>query len=116
MGVDFIREQSGKSWRRRWNGGLDRMKMPGLFDVQFNDGQRNVTAEIDPGADLCIGDQVVVQSDCGKMVICKQHRTVGSIPQLPPDQGKAIVDCGGVALGTIEHISMFGNSAEVSLR
>jgi hypothetical protein len=28
MGLDYIRAQTGKPWRKRWDGGLDRLKTP----------------------------------------------------------------------------------------
>lgn len=33
MGLDYIRAQTGKPWRKRWNGGLDRLKTPTLLDI-----------------------------------------------------------------------------------
>jgi hypothetical protein len=33
MGLDYIREQTGKPWRKRWNGGLDRLKSPKVGGV-----------------------------------------------------------------------------------
>ena len=33
MGLDYIRAQTGKPWRKRWNGGLDRLKEPTLLDL-----------------------------------------------------------------------------------
>ena len=33
MGLDYIRAQTGKPWRKRWDGGLDRLKAPTLLDL-----------------------------------------------------------------------------------
>jgi len=116
MGVDFIREQSGKSWRKRWNNGLDRMKMPGLFDVQFSEQHRTVSADLDASAALKAGDQVVVQCSGQHVIICNGQRRIGSIPGIPASMRSAIAGSGGVALGIVERVGMFGNNAELSIR
>lgn len=116
MGVDFIREQSGKPWRKRWDKGLDRLKLPGLFDVQFSSQRRTVTIDIDGGSALKTGDQVIVQCDGPTTIVCSGHRRIGGIPGLPADMRAAISSCGGVALGTVERVGLFGNNAELSIR
>jgi len=116
MGVDFIREQSGKPWRKRWDRGLDRLKSPGLFDVRFSEQERTVSADLNGCASLKTGDQVVVQCSGGKIIVCNGHQQIGSISGIPADMQSAIADCGGVALGIVERVGMFGNNAELSLR
>ncbi len=116
MGVDFIREQSGKSWRKRWEGGVDRLKLPGLFDVQFSEQRRTVSVSLDSCAALKAGDQVVVQISGGNLVVCNGHQRIGSIRGVGADMQSAIADCGGIALGIVERVGMFGNSAELSLK
>lgn len=116
MGVDFIREQSGKPWRKRWDKGLDRLKLPGLFDVRFSNQQRTVTADINSGASLKVGDQLVVQCDGASAIVCSGHQRVGEISGIPADMRAAISNCGGVALGTVERVGLFGNNAELSIR
>lgn len=116
MGVDFIREQSGKPWRKRWDKGLDRLKLPSLFDVQFSNQQRTVTADIDRGFPLKVGDQVIVQCNGLSTIVCSGHEDVGRISELPGDMRAAITNCGGVALGIVERVGLFGNNAELSIR
>lgn len=116
MGNDFIREQSGQPWRKRWDKGVDRLKMPSLFDVQFSSQQRTVTADIDPGAQVLAGEQLVVQYHSGIATVCRGQGRIGAIKGLPSDMQSSITDCGGVALGTVERVSLFGNSAELSVR
>jgi hypothetical protein len=116
MGVDFIREQSGKPWRKRWDKGLDRLKLPGLFDVQFSSQQRTVTADLNSSASLKVGDQLVVQCEGGSAIVCSGYQRVGEISGIPADMRAAITNCGGVALGTVERVSLFGNNAELSIR
>lgn len=116
MGVDFIREQSGKPWRKGWDKGLDRLKLPSLFDVQFSDQQRTVTADIDCGFPLKIGDEVIVQFDGPSTIVCSGYQRIGGIPGLPADVHAAIDNCGGIARGIVERVSLFGNNAELSIR
>lgn len=116
MGVDFIRHQSGQPWRKRWNKGLDRLKAPGLFDVEFSSRKRTITAEIDPGIEVHAGEQLVVQCQTQNIAICRGNDRIGAINDLPEDMHSAIVDCGGIALGIVEHVGLFGNNVELSVR
>jgi hypothetical protein len=116
MGVDFIREQSGKTWRKRWNNGLDRLKMPSLFDIQFAEHRRLVSADLDADVTVKAGDSVVVQCNGQDVVICTGQQRVRSLPGIPADLRTAIFNSGGVALGIIERVGIFGNNAELSIR
>lgn len=116
MGADFIREQSGQPWRKRWNKGVDRLKQPSLFDVRFASQQRTFTADIDPGMNVHPGDELVVQCGSGNVTICRGQSRIGAIKGLPSDMRSSIADCGGVALGIVERVSLFGNSVELSLQ
>lgn len=116
MGVDFIREQSGKPWRKRWNKGIDRLKIPGLFDVKFPSQQRTVTAVIYHGYSLQNGDQLIIQCSNSSAIVCKGLRNIGEIPGFPADMLQAVSNSGGVALGIVERVGLFGNNAELSIR
>lgn len=116
MGADFIREQSGQPWRKRWNNGVNRLKEPGLFDVQFGAQQRTITADIDPGLSVRAGDELVVQCGSGNAMVCRGQNRIGAVNGLPSDMHTSITECGGVALGIVERVSLFGNSAELRLQ
>ena len=116
MGADFIREQSGQPWHKRWNKGVDRLKEPGLFDVQFGPQQRTITAGIDPGMSVQAGDELVVQCGSGNAMVCRGQNRIGAVNGLPSDMHTSITECGGVALGIVERVSLFGNSAELRLQ
>jgi hypothetical protein len=62
MGLDYIRAQTGKPWRKRWNGGLDRLKAPTLLDLTMSETARTVTAQLDTGSRIKAGDTLIVQS------------------------------------------------------
>ena len=116
MGADFIREQSGQPWRKRWNKGVDRLKQPGLFDVGFGSQQRTITADIDPGMSVRAGYELVVQCGSGNAMVCRGQSRIGAVNGLPSDMRSTITDCGGVALGIVERVSLFGNSVELRLQ
>lgn len=116
MGADFIREQSGQPWRKRWDKGVDRLKQPSLFDVQFGSQYRTITADIDLGMNVQEGDELVVQFGSGDPTICRGQNRIGVINGLPSDMRTSISDCGGVALGVVERVSLFGNSVELRLQ
>lgn len=116
MGVDFIREQSGKPWHKRWDKGLDRLKVPGLFDIHFSCQQRTITVDIEPGMRVVAGEQLVVQCQSAVAVVSRGLNRIGVVDGLPSDIQVAITACGGVAVGTVERVSLFGNSAELSIR
>lgn len=116
MGADFIREQSGQPWRKRWNKGVDRLREPGLFDVKFNSRQRTITADIDPGMSVQRGDELVVQCGPGNAMVSRGQSRVGAINGLPSDMRASLTECGGVAFGIVERVSNFGNSVELRLQ
>lgn len=110
MGADFIRQQSGQPWRKRWDKGVNRLKQPSLFDVQFSFQLRIITADIDPGVNVQTGDELVVHCGSDTATICRGQNRVGAIKGLTSDVRASITDSGGVALGIVERVSLFGNS------
>ena len=116
MGVDFIREEAGKPWRKRWDKGLNRLKTPGLFDLHFSDQHRVLSVDLEPGCNLKPGDQVVVECSGQSAIVCSGQHRIGSVGTVPADVRAAMTHCGSVALGTIERIGIFGTNAELSIR
>jgi hypothetical protein len=116
MGADFIRQQSGQPWRKRWDKGVNRLKQPSLFDVQFSFQLRIITADIDPGVNVQTGDELVVHCGSDTATICRGQNRVGAIKGLTSDVRASITDSGGVALGIVERVSLFGNSVELRLQ
>lgn len=116
MGLDYIRNQTGKPWKRRWDGGLDRMKTPTLLDLTISEGLRMVTAELLPDSRVKVGDSYIVEPDGEDLIISRGRCPVGRITKPPAESLIAIADCGGYAEGVIERVGLFGDSAEVSLK
>ena len=52
MGLDNIRAQTGKPWRKRWDRGLDRLNTPTLLDLTMSEASRVVTVQLN--SDACV--------------------------------------------------------------
>jgi hypothetical protein len=116
MGLDYIRSQTGKPWKRRWDGGLDRMKMPTLLDPAIGDALRVLTADLLPGSRVQIGDSYIVEPAGEDLIISRGRCPVGRIAKPPIESMNALAECGGYAEGVVVRVGLFGDSAEVSLK
>jgi hypothetical protein len=116
MGLDYIRAQSGKPWRKRWNSGLDRLKLPTLFELTMSETARTVTAQLDAGCHLKAGDILIVQSAPGGLTISDGLRAIGRVANLSSEITTTIRDGGGYAEGVIQRVGLFGNTAEISVK
>jgi hypothetical protein len=79
MGLDYIRAQTGKPWRKRWNGGLDRLKAPTLLVLTMSETARTVTAQLDIGSRIKAGDTLIVQSAPNGLTVSNGLRAIGRI-------------------------------------
>lgn len=116
MGLDYIRRETGKSWRKRWNGGLDRLKSPTLFDMQICQNSRTVTVELFPGASAKAGDSFIVQSKADGFAVTQGFRVVGSVRHAPAEIIAAVGSTSGFAEGIVERVSLFGDTMELRLK
>lgn len=116
MGLDYIRSETGKSWRKRWNGGLDRLKSPTLFDMQIGEHSRTVTAELIPGTSAKAGDSFIVQSSGDGFAVTRGFRVVGSVRHAPAEAIAAVNSSSGFAEGIVERVSLFGDTVELRLK
>lgn len=116
MGLDYIRAQTGKPWRKRWDGGLDRLKAPSLLDLAMNEISRIVTAELAPGACVKAGDTLIVQSGPDGLTVSNGLRPIGRIAAPSPEMTATIQDGGGYAEGVLERVGLFGDTAEIRVR
>ena len=116
MGVDYIRKKAGKPWRRKWDGGLDRLKMPTLFDLQIGEPSRVITAELSPGVRPKIGESYIVECEGNGLSVSHGIQQVGRIANPPPAMFEAVTKCNGIAEGVVQRISLFGDAVELELK
>jgi len=116
MGLDYIRSQTGKPWRKRWNGGLDRLKAPSLFDVNMSEAARTATAQLSAGCRVKMGDTLIVQSGGDGLTVSDGLRAIGRIVNPSPELTTAVREGGGYAEGVLQRIGLFGDTAEISIK
>jgi hypothetical protein len=116
MGADYIRAQTGKPWRKRWNEGLDRLKAPTLFDLTMSEAARSVTAELNAGARVKAGDKLIVQSTPDGLTVSDGLRAIGRIANPSSEMITAIRDGGGYAVGILQRVGLFGDTAELGVK
>lgn len=116
MGLDYIRSQTGKPWRKRWNGGLDRLKAPTLLDLSMSETARTVTAELSGGASVKVGDTLIVQSGADGLTLSDGLRAIGRVANPSSELTTAICDGGGYAEAVLQRVGLFGDTAEISVK
>lgn len=116
MGLDYIRAQTGKPWRKRWDGGLDRLKAATLLELTITEASRVVTARIDPGATVKAGDTLIVQSVAEVLVVSDGLRSIGQIDNPTQEMAAAVRDAGGYATGELQRVGLFGDTAEIVVK
>lgn len=116
MGLDYIRAQTGKPWRKRWNSGLDRLKTPTLLDLTMTEAARSVTAELNAGARVKAGDKLIVQSASDGLIVSDGLRAIGRITSPSTELSAAVREGGGYAEGILQRVGLFGDTAELSVK
>ena len=115
MGLDYIRRETGKPWRKRWNGGLDRLKNPTLLDLAISETSRIVTAELAPNTVAKVGDTFIIECSKDGFVVTDGLRPIGRVAKPTPESVAAIAACGGYAVGVVQRIGLFGDTVDLSL-
>ena len=116
MGLDFIRDKSGKPWRKKWAGGVERLKIPGLFDLPIDDAVRTVMVVFKDGARAELGEELVAHVRGRQLDVCRGVTIVGTALNPPEDILNMIVAAGGVAEAPVVRLDIFGTAAEVQLK
>ena len=116
MGLDYIRSLSEKPWRKFWANGLDQLKVPTLFDLDFPEKCRSLTMTVEPGASLSTGDVLVVQNEGTGLAAYKGQHRVARLPHITPDVQLLMTRASGFAQGDVRRVDLFGTTAEVSLQ
>ena len=116
MGLDYIRAQTGKPWRKRWNRGLDGLKSPTLLELTISEASRVVTVQLNSDAEVKAGDTLIVETTSDGLTVSDGLQAIGRIENPVPDMTAAIRDCGGYAEAELQRVGLFGDTAEVSLK
>lgn len=116
MGQDYIRRNTGKPWRKRWKSGVDQIKQPTLLDPKMNDVPYVVTAELDCGAEVSVGDSLIVESEGDDLAVTKGLRRIGRIRHPATECTGAVTDGSGYAEGVVESIGQFSDTVELVLK
>lgn len=116
MGLDYIRSNTGKSWKKRWNGGLDRLKRPTLFDLSISETSHSVTVELAPGTSVKLGDTCIVERGSNEFAVTKGLHSVGRIPNPSSEISAAVLTGKGFIEALVTHVGLFGDTAEVNFK
>lgn len=116
MGIEFIRNASGKPYTKRWAKGLDRTKTPTLMDVSLSEESRMLTAKLSAKGATCQGATVLIQSKGPDLVVFDGLRQVASIANAPPMVRAAVDARQGMAPAVVERVGMLGATAEIKLK
>jgi hypothetical protein len=116
MGVDFIRRQSGRPYRKRWAKGIDRMKEPSFLDVGFGVESQFVTLFRCGAGALNSGQELLVQKEQdGSCTAYDGLEAVARIEAPPSALLHLIRDNCGLAPVTIDDVGALGQTIEVRL-
>jgi hypothetical protein len=116
MGIDFIRNASGKPYTKRWAQGLDRTKAPTLMDVSLSEQSRTLTAKLTVKGAARQGATVLVQSRGPELVVLDGLRQVASIANAPASVRAAVDERHGMAPAIVERVGVLGATAEIKLK
>ena len=75
-----------------------------------------VTARIDPGATVKAGDTLIVQSVADGLVVSDGLRSIGRIDNPTTEMANAVRDLGGYAMGQLQRVGLFGDTAEIVVK
>lgn len=116
MGIEFIRNASGKPYNKRWAKGLDRTKAPTLMDVSLSEESRTLTAKLTAKGAPCQGATVLIQSKGTDFIVYDGLRQVASITNVPPSVRAAVDARQGMAPAVVERVGILGATAEIKLK
>ena len=114
MGLDYIRAQTGKSWRKRLNRGLDRLKAPKLLDLTVTEAGRTVTAGLHASARVKAGDTLIVQGASDGLTISDGRHAIGRITN--PSTELSTATAMGADMRKACSVGLFGDTAECSVK
>lgn len=116
MGIDFIRRTSGKPYTKRWARGLDRTKIPNLFDVRLSEESRTFTATLTNLNGARPGATVIVQSAGPDLVVLDGLKLLARAKCAPRGMHAALAAQHGMAPAFVKRIGIFGDTVEIELK
>jgi hypothetical protein len=116
MGLDYIRKETGRPWTKRWDGGLDRLKIPSLFEMQISEDLRRLTARVVPNVVVEPGKDYLAERDSDGIKLCDGLRQVARVDHPPEETLAQIEACGGYAVAKVIRVGLFGDTVEVEVR
>ena len=116
MGIEFIRNASGKPYSKRWARGIDRTKTPTLMDVSISEESRTLTAKLTAKGAACRAPRCWF-SPRGRSWSCSTAfgRWLVS-PTCHPLCGPAVDAREGMAPAVVERVGILGATAEIKLK
>jgi hypothetical protein len=116
MGLDYIRNTRGKPWRKQWAQGLNLMNEPTLFDIAFNTRRRTVSAFVEVETPPATGAELLLELIGSDALVFDGQLRVARVENLPDDVLVLLHRTDNIALATVEHVSLFGDMMELSLK
>lgn len=116
MGLDYIRRQTGRPWRKRWRAGLDRLNLPTLLDMQFRATARTIIADLRGQGSLRVGNACIIEMSDEGLRVTDGLTSIGLARDPSEDLLAGIAASEGCAEGVVEYVSIFGDIAEIRLR
>lgn len=115
MGADFL-DKRNKGYAKH----IDRKRVAlatgDLFTREPNDQPRRIIAKMKRGADLIVGDKLIIEQKGASLTGCRGNSVVAEIENASTVITDAVSQSSGVAIGTIEKVNKVSGTLEVSIK
>lgn len=114
MGADFI-EKAKETFRKSWDKEKVALGTADLFIREPEVAPRTVAADVINGAELDVGESLVVEPQAGMLIARQGNDEVARITDAPRSIFQAVADSYGIAKGTVETVHRTACVVEISL-
>lgn len=114
MGSDFL-QRAGKTLKRSWDEGRAALARRDLISRDPNCAGRSVSADIECGATLVVGDTVTVQIEGDDLVARKGLAIVARRQRPSPEMAAAVMASCNVRYGTVEQVHDVAATVEITV-